>query len=681
MKHPESRMACLTALVVLSLTAAAQDKPGMSVVELLNVPQLSDPRLSPDGTAVVFTLTESDWEANERVGHIWRQSLGGGPPVQLTRGEHGESSPRWSPDGALIAFLTRRGEDETDQIYLLPSTGGEAERLTEHATGVSDIEWAPDGSALYFLADDPRSEDEQRREALQDDVYAFDENFKHQHLWRVALGDRSEHRVTAGEFSIRAYRLARGGAQIVVQRAPSPLLDDLFAGEVWLLDAAGGDWRQLTHNAQPESGAELSPDGTTVLFRAGANERFEPYYNDNLFVVPASGGPHRLILADMPYEVEQAHWSADGSAILFTANTGVRTQLFSVDVASETLVQLTEGDHAIRGWTYSPQLETHLASLSTATNPGDVWRLHGDAAERVTRVFDYLAERYFLPRQQAITWAGADGVTVEGIVYYPRGYQPGTRYPLIVQTHGGPAASDRLGFDRPRNFIPVATARGWLVFKPNYRGSVGYGDAFLRDMVGHYFNQAHLDVMTGIDHLIAEGLVDPDRMIKMGWSGGGHMTNKLITFTDRFRAASTGAGAANWISMYGQTDIRIHRGNWFGGSPWTQDAPIDTYWEHSPLREIWKVTTPTLVLVGENDARVPAPQSIELYRALRANGVDTHLYMAPREPHGWRELRHQLFKINVELEWFEKHALGRSYQWESAPETGREANGSEDQAT
>jgi dipeptidyl aminopeptidase/acylaminoacyl peptidase len=154
----------------------------------------------------------------------------------------------------------------------------------------------------------------------------------------------------------------------------------------------------------------------------------------------------------------------------------------------------------------------------------------------------------------------------------------------------------------------------------------------------------------------------------MGWSGGGHMTNKIVTYTDRFKAASSGAGAANWVSMYGQTDIRLHRENWFGGSPWEENAPFEQYWRQSALSEIWKVKTPTLVLVGEEDERVPAPQSVELYRALKANGVDTHLYVAPREPHGWRELRHRLFKVNVELEWFERHALGREYEWEAAPD-------------
>jgi dipeptidyl aminopeptidase/acylaminoacyl peptidase len=173
--------------------------------------------------------------------------------------------------------------------------------------------------------------------------------------------------------------------------------------------------------------------------------------------------------------------------------------------------------------------------------------------------------------------------------------------------------------------------------------------------------------MTGVDYLIEKGLADGDRMVKMGWSGGGHMTNKIITHTDRFKAASSGAGAVNWISMYAQSDVRIYRTPWFGGTPWQKDAPIDAYWDHSPLKDISKVTTPTLVLVGENDVRVPMPQSVELYRALKSNGVPTHLYVAPREPHGWRELRHELYKVNIELDWFEKYALDREYSWEEAP--------------
>jgi dipeptidyl aminopeptidase/acylaminoacyl peptidase len=186
--------------------------------------------------------------------------------------------------------------------------------------------------------------------------------------------------------------------------------------------------------------------------------------------------------------------------------------------------------------------------------------------------------------------------------------------------------------------------------------------------------------MTGVDQLIDRGLVDGERMAKMGWSAGGHMTNKIITYTDRFKAASSGAGAINWISMYAQSDTRIYRTPWFGGTPWEESAPIEQYWADSPLKDLHRVTTPTLVLVGENDARVPMPQSVELYRGLKSNGVPTHLYVAPRQGHGWRELQQRLFKANVELDWFERWVRGRDYEWEKSPVHDKKPEGITDEA-
>jgi dipeptidyl aminopeptidase/acylaminoacyl peptidase len=371
----------------------------------------------------------------------------------------------------------------------------------------------------------------------------------------------------------------------------------------------------------------------------------------------------------MPYEVEDATWSRDGRSIFFIANTGVRSELFRVDVVSQALTQLTRGDHALVQWHYLPGADEHVFGIDERENPGDVHVLPGGGGtpKRVSRVYDYLAREFRLPRQEAVRWKGEDGVEVEGLLFYPLDYEAGRKYALAVQTHGGPAASDKFGFGQWSEYVPVLASKGYFVLQPNYRGSTGYGDDFLRDMVGHYFRQAHLDVMTGVDGLIAKGLVDGDRMVKMGWSGGGHMTNKIITHTDRFKAASSGAGAVNWISMYAQSDVRIYRTPWFGGTPWQEDAPIDVYWNNSPLKDIYKVKTPTIILVGEKDVRVPPPQSVELYQALKSNGVPTHLYVAPREPHGWRELRHELFKVNVELDWFEKYCMGREYVWETAP--------------
>ncbi|MXW38563.1 MAG: S9 family peptidase [Acidobacteria bacterium] len=651
--------------------ASAQAKRPMTIVELIDVPSLGSPRLSPDGSQILFTRTDTDWKKNGRTTHVYRINADGSGEVQLTNGEDGESSPRWSPDGTRVAFLAKRGEDEHTQIYVMRNRGGEASPLTEHDSSVGSFQFSPDGKHIFFVASDPKSSEEKKKDRLQDDVFAFDEDYKQRHLFRVAAdgdGPQKGKRLTEGDYSVIGFRLSDDGMRIAHHRSVSPLVDNRDEGEIWLMDADGGNALQLTDNTVSEFGAQLSPDGTHVMFLSDSSADFETYFNDNIFVLPAAGGAHRVLYEDMPHEVNGARWAPDGS-IYFTANTGVRTELFHGTLDDDAPRALTAGDHSLTGWNFSAAAGKHVFGISNRKNNGDLHLLPADGGDpmKVTSVFDYLAETFELPVQEAVRWKGDDGAEVEGLLYYPLDYQEGQRYPLVVQTHGGPAASDKFGFGRWGSYVQVLTARGWAVFKPNYRGSTGYGDAVLRDMVGHYFRQSHLDVMTGVDHLIELGIADGDRMAKMGWSGGGHMTNKIITHTDRFKAAASGAGAVNWISMYGTSDVRIYRTPWFGGTPWQEDAPIDLYWGHSPLKDIYKVTTPTIVLVGENDVRVPPEQSVELYRALKSNGVDTHLYIAPRAPHGWRELRHQLFKVNVEIDWFERHVRGIEYEWETAP--------------
>lgn len=662
----------LIALLV-AWPAGAQDARPMTMVDLLNVPRVGEPQLSPDGQEIVFVRSEADWTANARSSHVWRVRTDGSSLRQLTNGAQGEDHPRWSPDGRTIAFVAKRGEgDEEDapsQIWVIRNDGGEARQLTSHETSVSAVSWAPDGKNLYFIAEDPKSEELKAREKVKDDVYAFDENYRQEHLWRIDVATRKERRTTQGDFSIIAYELSRDGTRIVCHRGPSPLIGDNEQREIWVMAADGSDPSRITNNRAIESDAELSPDNGQILFLANTDAQFESPYNGNIFVVAAAGGGPRVLTADLPHDVQRATWSKDGGAIYFAANMGVHSELFRLDLDGGTPEQLTDGEHALSDWHYAPKLDRHLFIEGVPTNPGEIWALGNDGAapQRVTRLFDDLAQRFELPRQVRIEWKGAGGQTVEGLLYYPLDYQPGTRHPLVVQTHGGPHASDKFGFGSWSSYVQVLTAKGYAVLKPNYRGSTGYGDEFLRDMVGHYFQNAHLDVLAGVDAVIEMGVADPDRLAAMGWSAGGHMTNKLITFTNRFKAAASGAGASNWVSMYAQSDVRSYRTPWFGGTPWQKEAPIQAYWDHSPLKDVANVQTPTIFLVGERDVRVPPPQSVEMYRALKANGVPTHLYMAPREPHGWRELRHELFKMNVELAWLEKYVTEREYTWEKAP--------------
>ena len=660
----------LTAM--LAVPVVAQNPRPMTLVDVMNVPVISDPQLSPDGRQVLFVRSEPNWKANRRIGHIWRVAADGSNLTQLTSGTDGESGPRWSPDGRTIAFVAKRGTepDAAAQIYLLNNAGGEARALTTHPAAASNLTWSPDGTSIYFRAADAKSEEQKAREKVKDDVIVFDEDSPQQHLWKATVATGAAKRLSEGKYSVLSYSVSLDGSKIVTHRAPSPLMEDIDQSEVWLLNNDGSNAVQITRNGVQESDASISPDNSTVLFLSGANGEFVTYYNRKIFTAPAGGGAAKLLTPTLPYEVERVSWSKDGKSVFFTANMGVHSELFRRPAAGGAAEQLTNGEHALGGWTYTPGANAHIATVSDIRSPGEIWIAAADGSSgprKVTSIFDYLTREFKVPKQERIEWKGADGAKVEGLLYYPLDYQEGKRYPLVVQTHGGPQASDKFGSGGGQNYVAVLAAKGYAVLQPNYRGSTGYGDAFLRDMVGHYFQNAHLDVMTGVDYLIQKGIADPEHLVKMGWSGGGHMTNKLITFTNRFKAASSGAGAANWVSMYAQSDVRSYRTPWFGGTPWQKDAPIDAYWNNSPLKDIAKVTTPTIFLVGQNDVRVPSPQAVEMYRGLKSNGVPTHLYIAPREPHGWAELRHVLFKMNVELDWFEKYAMGRTYTWEKAP--------------
>jgi dipeptidyl aminopeptidase/acylaminoacyl peptidase len=667
------RAAAIGVLLVcidLSSPPHAQTRRPMTLVDVAELPRVIGPQLSPDGRTVAYMLSAADWKAGRLVYQLWRQDVSGGAPTQLTFNEGGIIPVvRWSPDGKTLLFL-RDG-----QISLLPADGGESRVLGKHATGVSSPSWTPDSSAVYFTASDPQSAEERERARLRDDVFGVDETYKQRHLWKRVVSTGAETQITTGEASVLDYRLSADGKRIAMSRAPSPLSADAHRAEAWIMDANGENARALTSNSVEERGPELSPDNSQLLFIADCNERFEPYYQDALFIVPASGGTPRPLLSDFRYAIDQATWAPDGMSIIATVNMGVHSEFFQIDVASRRARQLTDGAHFIPpGWSVVPSAGKLVFQFDEPTRFGDIWTLavtgnHATPA-RATSHFAALERDVALPRQEKIEWKGTDGTTIEGLLFYPVGYQTGQKYPLVVQMHGGPMESDKFGAGPGLllNFFPVLTAKGYAVLRPNYRGSVGYGNAFYRDVVNGYFNNMTSDILAGIDALVQRGIVDPDRLVAMGWSAGGTLVNRLVATTDRFKAASSGAGVANWTSLYAQTDNYAFRRTWFGGTPWQKNAPTDLFWARSPIKDAANVKTPTLFFSGEVDQRVPTAQSVEMYRALKSNGVPTHLYTAPREGHQWSELRHQLFKANTELEWFDTYALGRTHVWEKPPQ-------------
>ncbi|MGE3275978.1 MAG: prolyl oligopeptidase family serine peptidase [Vicinamibacterales bacterium] len=680
MRIPSIARAAALALLVAALPQArpaAQAQRPMTIADTVEVPILADPQVAPDGRRVAFMLVRADWAINRLMPQVFVTAMdGSGEPVQLTFDRRGASSPRWSPDGRTLAFVARRDGDPAGQIYLLPmdGSGGEARRLGTLPSSPGALRWAPDGSALYFLASDPPTAVERTRQRVQDDVYEFDADWKPRRLWRIDLAGTAT-ALTPADTTVLEYTLSADGARVAHRRAPSPLLDDSAKGEVWIMAADGTGAVQVTDNAVEEHEVRFSPDGSRLLFLAEVNSALEPYYNAKVFTMAASGGPLTRLEPDAPYEVDSAEWSADGRRIRFVANLGVHQELMDMAAAGGDVRTLTSGDHAVGNWRQYAGGDVFTLNEPTRV---ELWRLETGAAAPVpvTHLHRYVAETFALARQEKVTWTGRDGVTIEGLLNYPIDYEPGRRYPLVVSLHGGPSLTDQFGgMNNPFTYLEVLAGRGYAVLRPNYRGSSAYGDAFRRDIVGDYFRNQPYDVLAGVDHVIEMGVADPARLIVMGGSAGGHLTNKLITMTDRFKAAISTSGAANWISLFAQTDSREDRDVVLEGTPWQADAPFGALWAQSPLSTVWKASTPTLLIVGERDRRVPMPQSVEMYRGLKANGVPVRLLVGPREAHSWGELRHVLSQAAEGLWWMEHYALGREYERERAPGDEKGTNG------
>ena len=314
-----------------------------------------------------------------------------------------------------------------------------------------------------FSPNDPATSAERERDRLRDDVYLFEQDFRQHHLWKIAVDTGVEQKLTDGPFSILWFHVSSDGTQILEQRAPTPLFEDLGRGETWITDSAGQHARQVTSNGIEEVDGELSPDNSQVLFTAEASTRLEPNYTWTLFTVPASGGTPTMTVPDLPYAIEHASWAPDSKTIFGLANMGVHNEIFRIDVASHTAKPLTDGRHGVQFWTVNQSARRMVFQFDEPDRLGDAWTLpiEGGTPTRVTGWYDSLASEYALPRQEKITWKGADGVAIEGILFYPIGYEAGKRYPLVVQLHTGPHESDKFGWGPGVlvNYVPVLTAQ------------------------------------------------------------------------------------------------------------------------------------------------------------------------------------------------------------------------------
>ena len=657
------------------MTANTQKRQGLPTLQpedIVELKGLSGTTISPNGkwAAFIRTVPILEAEKSEHRGHIWLVSTDGGEPFQLTNGPNGDSSPQWAPDSTRLAFVSRRGDDKT-QIWVILIAGGEAKQLTHVINGASNPQWSSDGKRITFLRGEADSEVEEKRKKAKDDriVMGIDD-FKQQHLWVIeteVLDDEPElffsltekgseedasvdksQRLTAGDFHVSEPCWSPDGDQIVFIATPSPKADDtMFNGTVHVVDIETKNVRKLTAHAGGESSPRWSPDGDQIAYLHSP----AGYGQKDLHVILEKGGAStNLTATQLDRNADLPVWSPDGETLYFIAMDRVRWQLYSTSKGVGAIRQITRGDCVIGEISIANDGDTFLCTRSEPYAPTDVWvgSIRTGEMKRLTKLNPQI-ENFALGEVRVIQWQSSDGLEIEGLLCLPIGYEAGKNYPLIVEPHGGPRSSRDLGFKPTWHYF---SGEDFAYFAPNFRGGDGYGNDFATANYNDWGGGDYQDIMTGVDFLIEQGIADPDRLIVGGSSYGGYMTGWVITHTDRFKAACNVCGVINLVSFYAQTDIPSFMSLYFAGPP---SQGLELYRERSPISHVDRVRTPTLILHGEEDIRVPLPQSEEFYAGLKAVDVETLFVKYPREGHSIGEPRHQLDMLKRQLAWYNKY--------------------------
>ena len=676
---PALVMAGLATSVLAADEAAAP--PTWSPALMMQVKRVGSVQVSPNGQRVAYTVKQAVMEGDlsEYRTHIHLANADGSQPRQLTQGEKSSDDPQWSPDGKWIAFVSSRIGKKN--LWAIQPDGGEAVQLTELKSDVGSFRWSPLGSSLALTAIDPPTEDEERRTREKNDAKVVDENVKLNRLHVVDFNPSSQERpksrqLTTGRLSIvsdaragrSGYDWSPDGKIIVVAHATSPRPDDWGSADLSLVDVATGIVQPLVNSNSAETGPLFSPDGESIAFTASDDP---PTWGGTrtVRVIPSTGGTAAK-LADT-YDgfgrySELVGWSANGGKLYFTEVRGTIMELLELPMEGASV--------EISCWEGLPPTGMSLGGFSlnsTRTHFGFGWEQLDEPSEAfVTAVAQFDPKvvstvHADLPKPpsghtELISWKSTEDMEIEGLLTYPVGYEEGKRYPLLLVIHGGPMGVFTETFDGNAGTYPIAAfaSRGYAVLRPNPRGSSGYGKKFRYANYGDWGGGDFRDVMAGVDHVISEGIADPNRLGVMGWSYGGFMTSWTITQTKRFRAASVGAGVTNLMSFTGTADIPGFLPDYFGGEYWDK---FDAYRSHSAMFQVKGVTTPTLIQHGERDERVPLPQGQELYNALKRQGCTTKMVIYPRTPHGIEEPRLMLDCMTRNLDWFDRHTATRKH--------------------
>ena len=654
----------------LAATGQAQKDP--SFEEIISLQTLSNITLSPDGQHLLFEKTATDWAENRFDREIWL-SKNGGEPFPLTRNEKSSSQgAQWSPDGQWIAFVSDRGNG--NQIFLIRVAGGEAFPFTDVKGGVEDFEWSPNGSQIAFL----RREDTEKQDKARTEKYgAFevdDQEYRRAWLWvqdvvpgRLVESPLPEQAQDSAwkearkpralldsvDFHIGNFKWSPDGTKIAFTHQPDPLINSSIYTDISVYELASGSRRVVVANPSSDAFLDWSPDSRSILYQTNGADTTSNYYkNDKLYRIDVDGANNRQLAGDFDENLNGLRWTPKG--IYGTAWQATTRPIVRVD--PETGRARTLGSRAQRVYQLSFDRSGTRAAYSGRNDDslGEIY-LGGtdfEKAAQVATASDQL-KGWAVSHPEVIRWKSQDGATIEGILHKPANYDPGRKYPLLVVIHGGPTGIS-VPDPVPAYVYPMVQwlNKGALVLQPNYRGSAGYGEAFRSLNVENLGVGDAWDVLSGVDHLVAQGLVDGDRVGCMGWSQGGYISAFLATHSDRFKAISVGAGISNWVTYYVNTDIHPFTRHYLEATPWDD---LEVYAKTSPMTYIKDAKTPTLIQHGEFDRRVPVPNAYELFQGLQDVGVPAELIIYKGFGHGITKPKERLAAVWHNWRWFARY--------------------------
>jgi dipeptidyl aminopeptidase/acylaminoacyl peptidase len=652
-----------------ALLAGQPAKRPVKTDDFARLSNVGDPRLSPDGKWVAYTVGTIDLEKDKRDTDLWMVGWDGGEEIRLTSSPEGESRPRWSPDNRYLAFLASRGDEDQkkkgSQVWLLDRRGGEALRLTDIKGGVSDYAWSPDGKRLVLVVSDPNPDDEPEQKEgwkrktqppILIDRYHFKADREgylrglREHLWIFGLETRKGEAITSGAYDERSPVWSPDGKRIafVSNRAPDP--DRSGDSNIYVVEAtAGAEVRPVTTFAGPDEGPPAwSPDGQWIAYLQGDEPRFHAYNLNKLAVSPAAGGPAKVLTPNLDRAVENPVWSADGQSLFFIVEDDRASYVGRVAASGGNIEKLTGGRRAVSSLSLGSDGKAVLLQ-STAVEIPEVHAFDKGEFRKLSHQNDAWLSEVELATTEDFTSKSKDGTVVNSLLVKPAGFKAGQKYPLLLLIHGGPNGQDEHSFSFDREFF---AAQGYVVLAVNYRGSSGRGSVFQKAIFADWCHKEVIDLIGAVDEAIRVGIADPERLGLGGWSYGGILTDATIAVDQRFKAGVSGAGASLQLTMYG-TDQYILQYEQELGLPWKSLEPwikVSSAFLHAD-----RIKTPMLFMGGEKDFNVPIAGGEQMYQALKSRGIDTQLVVYPGQFHGITMPSYVRDRLERRLAWYNKY--------------------------